>query len=126
MWKQNRIATIIRWTARISGSLVLAFLLFFLLAHVFGNDESGEGFRNSREVISFIFFPISTVIGLAVALKWEGLGGIIILTGLVGIFILVPDLRTNIYMIAPIIPGLLFIIFWLLTKGQRDKEVERY
>ena len=100
----NKIVTTIRWIARISGSLILAFILFFLLAHIFGEDESGNGFQNNKEVISFLFFPISTLIGLSLALKWEGLGGIITIVGMIGLFVVRPDLLNGIYMAIPIVP----------------------
>jgi hypothetical protein len=118
MEKHNLTATIIRWTARISGSLILAFGLFFILANVFGNDESGEGIRNAKELISFLMFPISPVIGLSIAWKWEGLGGIITTAGMVGLFIIRPDLLSSLYMGIPIIPGLLYITYWLMTKNK--------
>ena len=117
--KNQNPATIIRWIARILGSMILAFVLFFLLAHIFGNSESGEGFRDSKEIISFFFFPISTVIGLSVAWKWDGLGGIITIAGMAGLFAIRPELSSNVYMIVPIIPGLLYITYWLMTKNKK-------
>ncbi|MEP0134491.1 MAG: hypothetical protein ABJJ25_13310 [Eudoraea sp.] len=115
--KNQRLTTIILWTARILGSVIIAFVLFFLVAHVFGNNESGEGFRDSKEIITFLLFPISTVIGLAIAWKWEGLGGIITTVGMIGLFSLRPDLLNSFYITIPIIPGLLFIAYWLITKN---------
>ena len=119
MTDQNKIATIIIWIARISGSLILAFMLFFLLAHIFGEEESGNGFRNTKEVISFLFFPIGTLIGLSLAFKWEGLGGIITIVGMIGLFVVRPDLLNSIYMTIPIIPGILYTIYWLITKNKK-------
>lgn len=120
MTVQNKIPTIIRWIARISGSLILAFILFFLLAHIFGEDESGNGFKNTVEVISFLFFPISTLIGLSLALKWDGLGGIITISGMIGLFVIRPDLLNGIYMTIPIIPGILYTMYWLMTKNKKQ------
>jgi hypothetical protein len=117
MTGQNKIATIIRWVARISGSLIVVFILFFLLAHIFGEDESGNGFRNTKEMISFLFFPISPVIGLSLALKWDGLGGIFTIIGMIGLFVVRPDLLNHIVMI-PIIPGVLYTIYWIMTKNK--------
>ena len=118
MTDQNKITTIIRWVARILGSLILAFVLFFLLAYIFGEDESGNGFRNTKEVISFLFFPVSTFIGLSLAFKWEGLGGIITIVGIIGLFVIRPDLLNGIYMAIPIIPGVFYTIYWLMTKNK--------
>ncbi len=119
MKTQKKTANTIRWIARIWGSLILAFVLFFVLAHIFGNEESGGGFRNTGEVITFIFFPISSVIGLSIALKWEGLGGLITIGGIIGLFIMRFDLISNLYFIAGIAPpGILYIFYWYLSKGQ--------
>ena len=107
-------------TARILGSAIFAFILFFLLAHVFGNEESGDGFRNAGEVVMFLFFPISTVIGLGLALKWEGLGGFITTVGMIGLFIMRPDLLFNMYMAIPIVPGILYLIYWRFRKNQQN------
>lgn len=120
MTDQKIIKAIVRWVARILGSLILAFILFFLLAHIFGEDESGNGFRNTKEVISFLFFPISTLIGLSLAFKWEGLGGIITIIGMIGLFVVRPDLLNGIYMAIPIIPGILYTIYWLMTKNKNS------
>ena len=120
MTNLNTFTKTILWIARISGSLILLFVLFFLLAHVFGDEESGNGFRNTTEIIMFLFFPISTTLGLALALKWEGLGGIITTAGMIGLFILRPDLLSNIYMAIPILPGVLYTTYWLLSRKKRS------
>ena len=120
MKKEIKTITFIRWTARILGSLILLFILFFLFAHLFGEEESGEGFRNTQEVIMFLFFPISTFLGLSLALKWEGLGGIITTLGIIGLFVLRPDLiPKGLYIAAPIVPGILYIMYWLMTKKSK-------
>lgn len=116
MTNRIKFKTTIRWIARISGSLILAFVLFFLLAYLFGEDESGNSFRNANEVITFIFFPVSTVLGLSLAYKWEGLGGFITLSGMFGLFIIRPDLINGVYMAIPIFPGILYTIYWLWTR----------
>ena len=119
MKNQKKTANIIRWIARIWGTSILAFVLFFLFAHIFGTEEGGNGFNNTS--ISFIFFPISSIIGLAIALKWEGLGGLITTVGIIGFFILRFDLISNplfIYGITP--PGILYLVYWYLSKGLAD------
>ena len=112
--------TIIRWSARVSGTLMLLFVLFFVFAHVFGDSESGEGFSNTKEVLSFICFPIATTIGLSLALKWEGLGGLITLLGMIGLLALRPDLLKSLLIMIPILPGFLYILYW----GMRHKYLD--
>ncbi len=116
MTYQDKLPVIILWAARILGSLIVLFFLFFLTAHIFGEDESGEGFRNVKDVITFIIFPISSVVGLSLALKWEGLGGLITTVGMVSLLVLRPDLLHAPFVMAPIIPGILFILYWYKTK----------
>ena len=119
MKNQKKTLNTIRWIARIWGSLILAFVLFFVLGSIFGHEESGGGFENTSEVITFIFFPISSIIGLGIALKWEGLGGLITIGGIIGLFVMRPDLISNLYLITGITPpGILYILYWYLSKGQ--------
>jgi hypothetical protein len=117
MTSRHKFAITIRWIARITGSLILAFVLFFILAHLFGEEESDAGFRNTKEVITFIFFPVSLVVGLGLALKWEGLGGFIVLLGMTGLFMLRPDLLGAGFMI-PLIPAGLYIAYWFLSRNK--------
>ena len=110
--------------ARIWGSLILVLVLFFIVAYTFGNDESGEGFRNTEEVVTFIFFPVSSVLGLIIAYKWEGPGGLITILGIIGLFIMRFDLISNAYFIAGIVPpGILYLVYWYLTKKQAHKRI---
>jgi hypothetical protein len=99
--------------ARIWALLSLAFLIFFISAHIFGKDESGAGFRSVHEVINFICFPVCVLLGLIVAMKYPGPGGLITVAGLVGFGISAqqwPDLF--IFLLAA--PGILFLSRWFL------------
>ena len=119
MKNQTMTANIIRWVARIWGTTILAFVLFFLFANIFGSEESG-GIRDVKEAISAIS-GIIAIIGLAIALKWEGLGGLLTIIGLTGLFIVRFDLISNPYIIGGIAPpGILYLIYWYLTKGQTE------
>jgi len=130
MKNTKRIATIIRMTARIWGSLILLFLLFFVGAHVigtlFGPDGASDGgFNSVGEILTFIFcFPVGTMIGLAIAWKWEGLGGLITAGGIICLFIMRSDLITNPYFIVMGINGLLFLVYWVLTRGRQLEIME--
>ena len=112
----NKGWTILRWAARITGTLILAFILFMLLAGIFGEDQSGSGFNSTRDIITFICFPISSVVGLALALKWEGLGGFITIIGMIVLIIIRPELLAAFLVLTPIIPGFLYAIYWAYTK----------
>lgn len=121
MYKTKTIRNLL-WIARIWGSTILAFVFFFLVAYVFGNEETSDNPISTRDKITFVFFPIGTIIGLAVALKWEGLGGFIASLSLMILFTIRFDLIYSI--IFPIVifpPGLLYLLYWFL---QRNWSVE--
>lgn len=116
MTYKKKLANIIRWIARIWGTLILAFVLFFLIADLIDGAENGGGLKKD-EILSFIFFPLSTVLGLAIALKWEGLGGLVATLGIMGLFIVRFDLISDFVFIGSIVPpGILYLIYWFLSK----------
>lgn len=125
MRDKKRIATIIRWIARIWGSISILFLAFMVGAHVIeaiSNKSLFSGFDSTQELISFFFFPISTLIGLSMAWKWDGLGGLITTLGILGFYVIRPDL-----IFAPIFnglaaPGIFFIIYWYMTKNNEKSK----
>ena len=116
----------IRLIARVLGSLSVMFLLFMIIGNLIpllnGPEETfGGGFKSTREFVSFLFFPVSILIGLSLAWKWDGLGGIITIGGMIAFFILRPDLISNLFMISLPAPGLLFLIYWILSRGQKKQ-----
>ena len=119
MKKQKKITGIIRWIARIWGSIILLFFLFMVGAHIVGSftgTEQGEGFRSTVELLSFLFFPVSIMIGLAIAWWREGLGGTIVLIGMVGFHVLRPDLILDPMIDSPAVPGILYLVYWWLNR----------
>ena len=119
MKDQSRSAKVILLIARIWGSLILAFILFFVVAHIFGEEEADEGFRTAGELISFIAFPVSLVVGLSTAYKWEGIGGFIVIIGAIIFFALRPDLLLSFIFYLAFMPGVLYVVYWFLTKDKQ-------
>lgn len=131
MKRLNATKTVL-WTARIWGSLILTFVLIFLVAHIIGSmtgkGETVGGFANVQEIIAFIGFPICTVIGLALAYKYEGLGGLIASLGLITmlvimtVFMPIPEDATildffkhfSIFIFFIFPPCLLYLTYWFL------------
>jgi hypothetical protein len=106
---------IIRWVARIWGTAVLAILLFFLIASIFGAE--GLGAFKPGDEITFLFFPISTIVGLALAWRWEGLGGLIATVGLMLLFVVRLDLvSTPTFLLGIFPPGILYLLSWYFSK----------
>jgi len=126
MKNKKQVALIVRWIARIWGSLSLAFMLLFVGAHLIGTI-TGEGepigkFNSVSEMISFAFFPVSIIIGLGIAWKWEGLGGFITIVGIIGFHLIRPDLIFNLMIDGLAIPGLFYILYWLLSKRLNNEK----
>lgn len=111
----------ILWLARIWGSLILGFVLFFLIAHLFNNEEAGgTGFKDSRDIVAFFCFPVLTCLGLALAYKWPGLGGLISLAALViGIAIKGFAIELN-FILLIYTPALLYLTYWKLSAKNRQ------
>jgi hypothetical protein len=86
-----------------------------VLASVF--KEDGDSFNSTGEMISFIFFfPMGLVVGLGLALKWEGLGGLIATVAMIGTFVVRPELINEPILIGFAVPGLFYLTYWLLAK----------
>ena len=107
---------ILRWIARISGGAIVIFVGYFVIAHIFGDDESGEGFRSAAEVLMFVCFPISTLTGLTLAYWKEGIGGLITIVGLVGLLVLNPG--TAGMVMFPAVPAVLYLVYWSQTRDR--------
>jgi len=116
MNSRNQISLIIKWIARISGTLIIVFVLFFLVTDIFGTEESSiKDLFYTKDAIVFICFPLSTIIGLAIAWKYEGLGGLISTAGFICLSIIRPDLASDLLMMSLALPGLLYLVYWILT-----------
>lgn len=114
----TRSVIIIRWLARIIGTLSVAVFLFLFVA------ESVEKGRIAIESdrIPMTAFMLLVFIGLIIAWKWEGLGGAMALGGLIAFNILAPAsvakggnfVVTGLYGL----PALLYIFCWWQTRKQ--------
>ena len=108
--KSNKIRNVMRWVARIWGSAIAAFVLFFLVMDQLSGGAAES--LSSKEVLTFICFPLSPIVGFILAWKWEFRGGLLVLLGMISLSILRPDLLNEFPLIAAIIiPAL--ILTWL-------------
>lgn len=110
---------IVHWTARalsLFGTLVL--LLFVV----------GEPFPIAKiravEWLGLMLFPFGVVVGFAVAWWREGLGGSITIASLVAfyvvfVFLMNESLSEGGWFLVFAIPGLLFLISWLMSRSQK-------
>ncbi|HAW50963.1 MAG TPA: hypothetical protein DCX54_01355 [Flavobacteriales bacterium] len=114
MKTRNLITQIVKWIAIISGTTLLAFVLFFVAAHFVGEGEGTDKALTMSEIIS-MSLGIGWLLGLAIALFYEGIGGLISTCSIIGFFIVRHDLLANpgIMGLFPI-PGILYLIYWYL------------
>lgn len=116
----KKFASIVLWIGRIWGSISLLFLFFMVGTHVIealSDAEGIKGFNSTSEMISFLFFPVSIMIGLSLAWKWEGLGGLITIIGIICFHVMRPDLILDPMIDGLAVPGLLFIVYWLMSEN---------
>ena len=119
----NKTLYLIKWLAKITGTIVLAFLLFFIVAHLVGAEENRAGFREVADMLTFILFPVCPVVGLLIAYKWNFAGGLISTGAMLVLFLMRPDLWHGVYVVLSGVPGLLYLISSLIGKrGQRGTE----
>jgi hypothetical protein len=108
--RKQKILSVILWLAKILGAVVIVFLLYMTFGELFSTGTKTVMLKDS-DIVALIFFPISTIIGLLVAYKWQGTGGLITVGGIISLHIVRPDLASSLLISAFAIPGLLYIIY---------------
>lgn len=120
---------VIELLARV-GSIASITLLIVLFA--------GEAFHPSqvapRQWVGLFFFPLGVMIGMAIAWWKEGLGAVITLGSLLGLYLVYGYLmRYHLAGLAFVMfasPGFLFLLHWLLSRGEngylRRADVQRF
>lgn len=116
----------IRWAARISGTLLVAFTLFFVIASFIDgmNRNNGSPLTSLSTLIIIIFIIWGIALaGLILALWKEGMGGIISLGSFILMYILnlfntEASVRGGAFPIFLIfsIPSILYLCYWKLTR----------
>ncbi len=102
-------------TARITGTLMVAFLLMVMFGTISG-DRGNVGaplFANTQQALIFLAFPVFTIIGLVLAWKYELLGGLITLGSLLAVVLMQPDWLQP-FALVPALPGLLYALHGLM------------
>jgi hypothetical protein len=111
----------LRWTARVLSLLSIGIVLLFAF---------GEGLNllhfTVHELVLFVFFPVGVCLGMAVAWRWEGLGGGITVASLAA-FYLVHRLSSSGFprgfaLLAMTAPGFLFLLCWVWTRSRTRRQ----
>jgi hypothetical protein len=121
----------LRWTARITGILMVAFTLFFFIGEIIEGHQkhTGSAFASFAPIILIIFVIWGIALaGLVLALWKEGLGGIISLISFMLMYILnlfnkEASMRGNAITVFLIfsIPSILYLVYWKLHKDELRK-----
>jgi hypothetical protein len=121
--KSTRFVTTIRWLARIIGILsVTVFLIFFVADCVKKGTIAVGSDRIVMTVFMFLVF-----VGLLIAWKWEGIGGILALVCLIPFIMFAPPTVTQgailVMTVLYGLPALLFVFCWWQTRKQIISQV---
>jgi hypothetical protein len=108
---------VLAWTARLLGTTLLAFLLFMLVGALTGDVSSPDGFRfrDGKDLLGFLLFPVGTIIGLLLAYRWPLFGGLLAVGATTALVALRPDLLQLTFLVM-VMPGLLYTALGLLTR----------
>jgi hypothetical protein len=122
--KKTTSISIIRWTARIIGTLMVAFTLFIGIGQMLDSyNKQGVSASDTFDtflIITFTFWGIGLA-GLILALWKEGLGGIVSLISFIIFIFLVginpnPDASFSNVLLIYLIPSILYLWYWWLTR----------
>ena len=115
--------TLLFWSARITGTLVLVFLVFMVIGHVTGdaNGPKGMVFEDRSEMLQFILFPVCSIIGLSLAYWRPLLGGEIVLISLTILIAIRNDLL-QITFFGMMLPGVLYLLLGLRDRFTRTMQ----
>jgi hypothetical protein len=131
--KKNLPIAIIKWTARVTGTLLVLFTLTFGIATFIDglgrNNGSSLSSYSPLIIIIFIIWGLALA-GLVLALWKEGLGGLISLISFVTMYILnlfnkaAPNKGGAIFVfLIFLIPSLLYLLYWWMTKNIFQKKI---
>jgi hypothetical protein len=117
--EMKRLATIVRWTARVwSIPSIVALLLPYFVEGLYWLQAT-----SIREVIGHLCF-LAVLVGLLLAWRWEGLGGGLTVTGMMVFYItwwLYGKTPRGPFFVLIAAPGCLFLLSWWLLKQAQEK-----
>jgi hypothetical protein len=127
--KNTTTISIIRWTARIIGTLMVAFTLFIGIGEMLESyNKHGAAASDTFDTLMIITFTFwgAGLAGLILALWKEGLGGIVSLVSFIIFIFLVginpkPDVNFRNVLFIFLIPSVLYLCYWWLTRKSSNK-----
>jgi hypothetical protein len=106
-----RTTTILRWTARVLGSLLLVLIAAFAIGEGVPNPLHGSIAEN---LLTAAF--LTMILGQIVAWKWEGIGGLLIVASFTFFAIVNHGIPINVVFGPWLLTGLLYLACWALTR----------
>lgn len=112
---------ILRWSTRVLSILAVGIVLLF----AFGEGMNLLHFA-AHDWVLFMFFPFGVCLGMAVAWRWEGLGGGITVACLAAFYLahrlLAPSFPGGFAFLTIAAPGFLFLLAWLWTRSTAKQQ----
>lgn len=116
------IVNIFRWMIRITSLISIAAIIYLSL-----ETDAGTSVSTREEGLLYAFFPVGVVIGMLFGWWFEGIGGLITLTSLIGLYIthyiFYGDFPKELDILILSSPGLLFILFSIFTFNYRHRNM---
>jgi hypothetical protein len=123
--KDKLLMNIIRWSARILGTLMVAFTLLIVIGEMLEGRNRSSSEPNIYNIISFVVWGIG-LSGLILALWKEGLGGTISFLCLIILNILIamnptPGSSYSYVFLLFMLPSILYLLYWWLKRKSSIK-----
>ena len=127
--KTTTTISIVRWTARIIGTLIVVFTLFIGIGEMLeGYNKHGAAASDTFDTLMIITFTFwgAGLASLIFALWKEGLGGIVsFVSFIIFLFILginpKPDVHFMYVLFIYLIPSVLYLCYWWLIRRSSNK-----
>ena len=127
--KNTVFMNIIRWTARVFGTLLVIISLIFFVSSMIENYYKQGSVLDTYNIIVFAVLGIGFA---ALILAWwkEGLGGIIAFISFIVFNLLaavspVEGSRYMFLLLVFLVPSILYLLYWLLKRNMLKKESQK-
>jgi len=118
----TKIVFVLRWVARIFGTILVLFILSQFLGAIIRTGHINV--IHYGHYVMMVFFGLAQI-GILIAWRWEGIGGFLGVFGVIATILLNslwvdgPRMaQSNIAFLLWLIPSLLFIYCWWKTRGE--------
>lgn len=105
---RTRLYTFIDKITKVITLLLLGFILFFVIGHAMGSQETGNlDLSSSKDIWTFTFFPFLYTASLVLSLFRRNIGALLSVLSILILFFLRPDLTNEVWFYLFLLPGML-------------------